>query len=245
MNRLLAAACASALLTLSATGCGGGSATSLAAQHVTVFAAASLQPVFGGPIAAAYARTPGREVSTSFAGSQSLVAQIEQGAPADVLATADMTTMAQVRSRLVAPPRVFARNRLVIVTAKGNPHHITRLRDLAQRGLIVVLADPSVPAGKYAAQALAAAHVTVHPKSLEDNVRGVLFKVELGQADAGIVYVTDARSVGTRVASVPIPNSPVASYPIGALTVKGKAFVDFVLSAPAQSILRRAGFLPP
>jgi len=148
-------------------------------------------------------------------------------------------------TRLPLPPQVFARNRLVIVTAPGNPHHITSLRDLARSSLIVVLAGPTVPAGKYAAAALKAAHVVVHPKSLEDNVRGVLTKVELGEADAGIVYVTDAKSAGHRVGVVAIPRSPVASYAIDALDIAGRPFVTFLLSPPGQAILARFGFLAP
>jgi molybdate transport system substrate-binding protein len=209
----------------------------------TVFAASSLTDAFGG-INQALAHQ-GSKATFSFAGSQALVAQIANGAPADVIATADATTMSTVASHLVAPAQVFARNRLVIVTARGNPHRVTSLSDLANPKLAVVLADPTVPAGKYAAQALAAAHVTVHPKSLELEVRSVLTKVELGEADAGIVYATDALAGEGKVTAVPLAGGPVASYEIGAVDNAGRAFVRFVLSAPGQSVLQHFGFLPP
>jgi molybdate transport system substrate-binding protein len=100
-----------------------------------------------------------------------------------------------------------------------------------------------VPAGKYAAQALDDAHVTVHPKSLELDVRSVLTKVEIGEADAGIVYVTDAKSAGSKVASIPVPDSPVATYQIGALDKQGEAFVQAVLSSAGATVLQDYGFV--
>lgn len=229
-----------------ATGCGGSSAgdTLSSGNSVTVFAASSLTNAFGD-IGKSFDANGNGTVTFSFAGSQDLVAQIQNGAPADVIATADTTTMAQVAHQLITPAETFARNRLVIVTAKGNPLRIKTLADLARPKVQLVLADPSVPAGKYAAQALDAEHVTVHPKSLELDVRSVLTKVEVGEADAGIVYVTDANSAGAKIASVPIPNSPVATYQIGALDKQGEAFVRAVLSSAGASVLHRYGFLPP
>ena len=147
--------------------------------------------------------------------------------------------------RLAAGWQVFARNRLVIVVAPGNPEHVRRIADLSRHGLVVVLADPSVPAGKYAAEALADAGVHVRPASLEDNVRSVLTKVRLGEADAGIVYRTDALSAGSAVATVDLPTGPVAAYPIAAVDGHGRQFVDFVLSAQGRQILAQFGFLPP
>src|SRR5947209_8163912 len=113
------------------------------------------------------------------------------GAPADVVATADEESMAKlVSAGLVEPPRDFAKNKLQVVVARGDPRAINGLADLARSTLKVVLADPSVPAGKYARQVLDAAHVTVKPVSLELDVKSVLRKVAAGEADAGIVYVT-------------------------------------------------------
>ena len=228
-----------------AAACGGSSSGGgSAGGSLTVFAASSLTDAFGA-IGKSYDASNSSHTTFSFAGSQDLVAQIQNGAPADVIATADTTTIGQVADQLEAPAKTFARNTLVIVTDPGNPKHLTTLADLAKPNVQVVLADPSVPAGKYAAQALSDAHVTVHPRSLELDVRSVLTKVEVGEADAGIVYVTDAKSAGAKVSVVPLPNSPVASYQIGALDKKGEAFVASVLSAQGQSVLRRYGFLPP
>jgi len=214
-------------------------------HKVVVFAASSLTDAFtalGKTYEQSHQRTT---VTFSFAASSDLVQQVQQGAPADVVATASTKTMDQVSKELTAPAQPFARNRLVVVTEPGNPKHISTLADLANSGVLVVLAAEGVPAGDYARQAFADAGVTPHPKSLEDNVRGVLTKVELGEADAGIVYVTDARVAGSKVTSVPIPNAPIATYPIGAVTREGREFVDFVLSSQGQQILARYGFLSP
>ena len=228
------------------TACGGSSSGGAGSSggSVTVFAASSLTNAFGD-IGKTYQSGGNGKATFSFAGSQELVAQIQNGAPADVIATADTATMGQVASQLIAPARTFARNTLVIVTAKGNPLHIKTLADLAKPKVQLILADPSVPAGKYAAQALSDAQVTVHPRSLELDVRSVLTKVEVGEADAGIVYVTDADSAGSKVTSVPVSNSPVATYEIGALDKQGEAFVAAVLSSAGESTLQGYGFLPP
>ena len=224
-----------AALLVVVAGCGSGGSSS--GGSVTVFAAASLTDAFNALGVA--------DAKFSFAGSQELVQQIQDGAPADVIATADTTTIGQVADQLESAPRTFARNTLVIVTAPGNPRHLTTLADLAKPTVQVVLADPSVPAGKYAAQALQDAHVAVHPRSLELDVRSVLTKVEVGEADAGIVYVTDAKSAGDKVSSTPVANSPVATYQIGALNKDGEAFVNEVLSSSGQAVLHRFGFLSP
>jgi molybdate transport system substrate-binding protein len=246
VTRRCAIAAAAAVTILVATGCGGSSSGGgqTSGANITVFAASSLTNAFGD-VGKAYDADNGGHTTFSFAGSQELVTQIQNGAPADVVATADTTTIGQVAGELMSPAKTFARNTLVIVTAPGNPKHLKTLSDLARSSLQVVLADPTVPAGKYAAQALDDAHVTVHPRSLELDVRSVLTKVEVGEADAGIVYVTDAKSAGSKVASLPVANSPVASYQIGALDQRGEAFVNEVLSAAGQAVLRQYGFLPP
>jgi molybdate transport system substrate-binding protein len=216
---------------------------------LTVFAAASLQPPFD-KIAARLLSTQNIATTFSYAGTQTLAMQLTQGAPADVFASADLAHMTTVQSAglLHGQSVVFAHNRLEITVAKGNPKGIHSLADLARSGLVVVLADPSVPAGKYAAQALAKAGVTVHPASLEQQVTGVLSKVALGEADAGIVYVSDVATDG-QVDGVTIPDSQnvIADYPIAVLKSGQNqsgavAFVDFVLSTEGQSILTSAGF---
>src|SRR3954454_8147701 len=194
------------LLVVAVAACGGGSSGPGGGQpsNVTVFAASSLTDAFTAIGKAYESDHPGAKVTFSFAASSDLVQQVQQGAPADVIATASTKTMDQVAKELTAPAQPFARNELVIVTEAGNPKHVSSLADLSKHGLVVVLAAVGVPAGDYARQALADAHATVHPKSLENNVRGVLTKVELGEADAGIVYVTDALVAGSKVASVPL-----------------------------------------
>ena len=216
---------------------------------LTVFAASSLQPAFD-KIGAKLLSTQNLATTFSYAGTQTLTTQLTQGAPADVFASADVAHMTTIHSAglLYSQSVLFAHNRLEIAVAKGNPKGVHSLADLARSGLVVVLADPSVPAGKYAAQALAKAGVTVHPASLEQQVTGVLSKVALGEADAGIVYHSDIVSSG-QVDGVVIPDTQnvIADYPIAVLmsaqNVAGAvAFVDFVLSTDGQSILTAAGF---
>lgn len=233
-----------ALLLLAA--CGSSGTTGAArpgSRTLTVFAASSLSKAFTAEAAAFESSRPGVHVRFSFAGSQALVAQLQQGAPADVLATADTATMAAAK---LPGARVFARNRLSIITAPGNPKRVTTLADLARHGLRVVLAGPTVPVGKAAAKALSAAHVAVKPVSLEQDVKGVVTKVRLGEADAGIAYVTDVRSASGAVIGTPLP-AISNSYPV-AVAKPGDdaaAFCDFLLSAAGQSVLASFGFLPP
>jgi len=214
---------------------------------LTVFAAASLQPAFDKIAAQLHV-----DATFNYAGTQTLTAQLTQGAEADVFASADKTQMKTLLDAglIAGAPEVFAHNRLEIAVAKGNPKGIHSLADLARPGLVVVLADPSVPAGKYAQQALAKANVTVHPASLEPQVTAVLSKVALGEADAGIVYVSDVIT-SQKVQGVPIPDSQnvVADYPIAALknaqhNSTADAFIAFVLAPDGQSILKAAGFEP-
>ena len=245
MRRLSALLVAAAVI---AAGC----SSSGSRHQVTVFAAASLTDAFKAmatPFAAAH---DNYSVTFNFAGSQQLVAQLRQGANADALATADQTTMASVPAKdRSSAPVVFARNQLVIAVARGNPKHVQTLADLARPDLKVILAAPAVPAGKYARQALARASTSTNPVSLEDNVEGVVTKVGLGEADAGIVYVTDA-TASRNVDAVPIPDifNVEAAYPAVGLTAGnqragGQQFLAFLRSPRGQAILRRFGFLPP
>lgn len=216
---------------------------------LTVFAAASLQPVFD-QIGKTLRSSNTLDITYSYAGTQTLTSQLQQGAQADVFASADSAHMStlQTAGLIAGTPRIFARNRLEIAVERGNPKNIHGLADLARPGLVVVLADPSVPAGKYAQQALAKAGVTVHPASLETQVTGVLSKVALGEADAGIVYVSDIVTSG-KVDGVAIPDDQnvIAEYPIATLSGakhKGAAdlFIRYVLSSDGQTTLVAAGF---
>jgi molybdate transport system substrate-binding protein len=208
-----------------------------------VFAAASLAEAF---------RALGRPAEFQLAASSTLVVQIEQGAPADVVATADEPTMQRlVAGQLALEPRLFARNSLEIAVEAGNPKGIQGLADLARPDLLVVLAAPEVPAGRYAREALAAAGVQVKPRSLEENVKAVLTKVLLGEADAGIVYRTDVLAAGPKVTGVAIPASaPQATYWIAVLRgarrpEAARAFAAHVLSPEGRAVFARFGFASP
>jgi molybdate transport system substrate-binding protein len=249
----LAAALAVAALVLA--GCGdddsGGGAGAATPAEIKVFAAASLTAAFTELGQRFTAANGGGEVTFNFAGSQALATQLRQGAPADVFAPADLANMDKVTD-LVGTPRNFASNQLQIVVEQGNPRNIGGLDDLANPDLKVVLAAPEVPAGRYAAEALGKAGVTVEPVSEEDNVKAVVTKVSLGEADAGIVYVTDVTAGGDKVEGVDIPEDQnvLATYPIATVREstspdQAQAFMDLVLSAEGQQVLRANGFLPP
>ena len=237
-----------ALVPLLLTGCGSDKPSASQPESrrtVTVFAAASLTKAFQAEGKAFEQTHKNLAVTFSFAGSQALVAQIQQGAPASVLATADLATSLTVKDLLGAAPAVFAHNQLAIVTAPGNPKHLTSLADLAKPGLKVVLAGPTVPVGKASAKALAAAKVKVKPASLEDAVTGVVTKVRLGEADAGIAYVTDLVGA-TDVGGGPVPGTTTE---LVISTLKGisapddaDAFIGFVQSTEGQAILKSFGF---
>ena len=237
---------------LAACGSSGSPSASLTGTD-SVFAAASLTDSFKALGSAFQIAHPGTTVQFNFAGSPTLVTQIEQGAAADVFASADTTNMDKLNADGLTrgAGQVFAHNKLEIVVAAGNPRHITGLADLAKPGVIYITAAATVPAGKYALQVLASAGVKVTPKSLETDVKSVVSKIELGEADAGIVYVTDVKAAGSKVTGVPFPDSVnvIATYPI--VAVKGaaqnsnlaEAFIAYVLSADGQAKLQSFGFL--
>ncbi|MCX5408999.1 molybdate ABC transporter substrate-binding protein [Streptomyces sp. NBC_00335] len=221
------------------------------AANLTVLAAASLTDVFKTAGAAYEKAHPGTKVTFSFAGSQELAAQVKQGAPADALVTADTKTMTGLLAQ-TNDPTVIAKNRLVIATGKGNPFKVAGLKDLADTKLKVVLAAPEVPVGRYSKQILDAQKIEVKPVSQEPNVRAVLSKVELGEADAGLVYKTDTLKSGDKVAVVEIPDAEnaVASYPAASLkdsknAEAAAAFVAWLSTPEAQKILQDAGFQKP
>jgi molybdate transport system substrate-binding protein len=221
---------------------------------IAVFAASSLTEAFKRAGDELKVQSPGTDYTFNFASSSTLATQIINGAPADVFASADEPNMQKIvdADRNDGTPIVFVGNRLEIAVAAGNPKRITGLADLAKPGLVVVLAGPAVPAGKYALESLQKAGVTVRPASQEVDVRAVLNKVALGEADAGIVYVTDVKSAGARVAGVDIPeqHQVLARYPIAAVKESknprlAKAFVDFLLSDEGQKLLAEFGFSKP
>jgi molybdate transport system substrate-binding protein len=233
--------------------CGGGSGDS-SQKKITVLAPSSLTEAFGELAKKFEASHKGTTVTVSFAGSSALVTQVIEGAPADVIATADESSLARLteKSLLDGTPVVFARNRLAIIVAKGNPKAVASLADLANPKLAVVVAAPQVPAGKYAAEALAKAGVKVTAKSQEENVKAVVTKVIAGEADAGIVYVTDVRAAASKAEGIPIPPefNIVANYPIARLKSAASnpaaaAFVAYVQAAEAQTLLQAYGFSAP
>jgi len=230
-------------------------------KELVVFAAASLRELFEGLSASFERAHPGTKVRLNLAGSQELRTQIEQGAKADVFASADLKHMAALeKAGLVDAPAVFARNEAVIVVPRGNPAAIRGLADLPKIRRLVVGA-PEVPIGGYTVKILDAAARTLGADfrkkveasivSRELNVKQVLAKVTLGEADAGIVYRTDVSPAPAGVVVVSIPDgvNAIASYPIATVTGAphaelGRAFVDLVLSAEGQRALGARGFAP-
>ncbi|MGH8907720.1 MAG: molybdate ABC transporter substrate-binding protein [Egibacteraceae bacterium] len=223
-------------------------------ESLVVFAAASLTESFGELGHEFEGTHPGTKVTFNFAPTQILVNQVQQGAPADVLATADELGMQRVvdAGEVVGSPRIFAHNLLQIVVAAGNPEGVTSLADFGRPGLVVALGDPAVPVGRYTEQAFAKAGLPVPPASREESVRAVVNKVALGEADVGIVYVTDVRSAGSEVVGIAISEDQnvIARYPVVSLREArnpqtAQAFIDFVLSPSGQMVLERHGFLVP
>jgi molybdate transport system substrate-binding protein len=233
------------------SGCGGSDASTTRLGTVTVFAASSLNRAFTELGERFQLLHPGTSVRFSFAGSPTVVAQVSQGAPADVVATADRVTMDRlVSDGLTArAPEIFAHNALEIVVAAGNPKSITRLADLARPDVTTVLCAASVPCGSYSRRALDAARVRAHPVSDEQNVTAVIGRIASGEADAGIVYVTDVID-DPRINGVAIPDelNVTAAYPIAVIrgsehSALAEMFVAFVRSAPGQAIITSHGFM--
>jgi molybdate transport system substrate-binding protein len=228
--------------------------TAAVAGNITVFAAASLTDAFN-EIGAAFAKAyPQAEATFSYDASSALVQQITQGAPADLFASADQANMDKLTKAALngSAPQVFANNLLGIIVPAGNPKGVKGVQDLAHPDLKVVLCADGVPCGTYAKQILTTAGVTVNPVSLEQNVKGVVTKVTAGEADAGIVYVTDITAAGSKAAGVEIPKdiNVVAVYPIAPTktsqnTAVDQAFIGFLLGSHGQAILTKYGFLTP
>ena len=238
-----------------AAGCGTADTPSAPAEAgetatITVFAAASLTEAF----TSAASSVPHVRARFSFGGSQQLVTQLLQGAEADVVATADGPSMERlVAASLVEAPVTFARSTLVIAVRPGNPRGVAGLDDLARPDLAVVLADPSVPAGRYARQVLDEASVRVAPRSLELDVKAALGKVTAGEADAAIVYATDVRASAGRAEGVAFPEAAAPGAAVGYRIAvvratrrrpAAEAFVAAATEGPVQAALAAAGFTP-
>jgi molybdate transport system substrate-binding protein len=245
------------LLATGASGCGSDDPDTPAGSKqttLTVFAASSLTTTFTELGKRFEASHDGVEVSLNFGGSSALVAQIDQGAPADVLASADTATMDKaVAADVVAgDPVDFASNALEIAVPPDNPADVSSLQDLADPATKVVVCAPEVPCGAAARKVEAAAKVEIEPVSEETAVTDVLTKVESGEADAGLVYVTDVEAAGDRVEGIEFPesSSAVNTYPIAALARSSNAdlakeFVALVTGDEGRSVLAEAGFGEP
>jgi molybdate transport system substrate-binding protein len=234
----------------SLTSCTGGAGD----VRVTVFAAASLTDAFADLAAVFEAAHPGVDVELNLATSSSLREQILAGAPADVFASASTADMDAVvgEGAVAAPPRLFARNQLQIAVPAGNPGGVTGLDDFADPSLLIGLPAPEATSGRYAAQALALAGVTPSVDSYEPDVRALLTKIEAGELDAGIVFVTDVTAGADTVEGIAIPSAfqVEAQYPIAVLAdapnaEMARAFVAFVLSPEGLRVLAAYGFLAP
>lgn len=222
--------------------------------NITVFAAASLKSTFTALGDQFKQANPGTDVAFNFAGSSDLVTQLTQGAPADVFASADEKNMTKAADAhiLSGDPVNFATNTLTIVTPMGNPKNVATFADLAKPGVTVVVCAPQVPCGSATEKLEKATGVTLAPVSEESSVTDVLGKITSGQADAGVVYVTDAKSAGDAVTAVPFPESgdAVNTYPISVLKSSenakaAQAFVDLVTGPEGQKVLAEAGFGAP
>jgi molybdate transport system substrate-binding protein len=225
-----------------------------AGGKIMVFAAASLKQTFTDIGEQFKTDNPGASVEFSFAGSSDLVTQLTQGAPADVFASADTKNMdkAAQAGLLAGDPVNFASNTLTIAVAPGNPKKIASFKDLTQQGLNVVVCAPQVPCGSATQSVEKATGVTLNPVSEESSVTDVLNKVTTGEADAGLVYVTDVKGAGDKVAAVAFPEAAgaVNTYPIAVLKESknpelARKFVDLVTGESGQKVLSAAGFAKP
>jgi len=234
-----------------------------ATQALTVFAAASLTDAFTEIGAAFEAANPGVTVTFNFAGSQALRTQIEEGAPVDVFASAsgkEMDTLVAGSFVTKDVPQIFLTNKLIVILPADNPAALTKLEDLAKPGIKLVLAAEEVPVGKYARQArdlMDASFgtgfkdkVVANVVSNEDNVKQVVAKVQLGEADAGIVYISDSIAApDLKSIEIPADLNVIAKYPIAPLVNSENAdlaakFTEYILSAEGQAVLQKWGFAP-
>jgi molybdate transport system substrate-binding protein len=237
-------------LTMSA--CGGDNKSSAQKTNLVVFAASSLTGSFTTMESAFEKAHPNVNVVTSFDSSSVLVKQIQSGATADVMATADEESMQPLvdKSQVSGSPTTFATNHLIVVTPKDNPGKVTGLDSLSK--VKFVLCDPSAPCGAASKKVLASAGISARPQSLEQNVKGVLAKVTSGNTDAGLVYVTDAKASAGQVKAFPIPDKENVTTKDLIAVVKAskhakiaKEWIDYVMSSAGRKVLEAAGFGAP
>lgn len=256
MKRVLAVATALVL-----AGCGSPTPATTPTQtstgvtgDITVFAAASLTESFQKLGKEFEAANPGAKVKFNFAGSSALAQQINQGAPADVFASAAPANMKQVTDTkaITATPTTFVKNTLQIAVPKGNPGKITGLADFAKADLKIALCAEQVPCGAASKKVFEAAKITAAPDTLEQDVKAVLTKVSLGEVDAALVYRTDVKAAGDKVEGKDFAEADKAvnDYPIAQLdkapnAAAAKAFIDYVLSDKGKKVLSEAGFAAP
>jgi molybdate transport system substrate-binding protein len=231
------------------TGCGGGGSDT---TTLTVLAASSLTGTFtelGQEFESAH---PGVSVKFAFDSSATLAQQAVGGAPADVLATADTATMDSAKAVQASAPEVFATNVMVLATPADNPAHVSSFTDLDRSAVKFVVCVPTAPCGAVAQALLDQDNITGKPVSTEVDVKSVLAKLTEGEADAGIVYTTDATAAGDQVSTVPIPGAAkqVTTYPITTLSQSKQStlaqqFVDLVTGSTGQQVLAQAGFGAP
>jgi molybdate transport system substrate-binding protein len=245
---------------LAAAGCGGGSSSGGGSSApkggtLSVFAAASLTEAFTRLAKTYESAHPGWTVRLNFAGSDQLAAQIEQGVPADVYAAASPKYPEELQSKnLLGHTTDFATNSLILIVPPSNPAHVTSVDDLKQ-GAQLVVGDPAVPVGSYTETVLENLGISesdLNIVSKEQDVKAVLSKVELGEADAGFVYVTDALSAGDKVKQLQLPAAAeaTATYPIGIVSASNQTqaaqqWIDLVTGPDGQKVLHDLAFGPP
>jgi molybdate transport system substrate-binding protein len=231
----------------------GGSSSNGISGTIQVFAAASLTEVFTDLGKQFEKDHPGTKVVFQFGASSALATNINQGDKADVFGSASPSNMQSVvDAGNASNPQTFAKNEMEIAVPPSNPGNVNSLDDLAKSGVKVALCQPQVPCGKTAQQVFSNAKITVKPVTEQPDVKSTLLQVENGAVDAGVVYVTDVKSAGSKVKGVVIPANVNAStaYPIAVVKAStnkptAQAWVDFVLSGTGQSALKAAGFLSP
>jgi len=221
---------------------------------LTVLAAASLTEVYGDLATQFEKLHPNVTITQSFGGSSALATQITQGAPADLFASANEATMKTVADAglTAETPIVYATNVLTLIVPRTNPAGVNTIADIANPVVKVALCDKTVPCGSAAITLLAAEKLTVTPVTLETDVKAVLTKVELDEVDAGLVYVTDAKTAGSKVKQIPVADAVnvVNRYPVALLKsstnkTAATAFEQFILSKTGLAALKNAGFGTP